>query len=414
MPPSFYICLLAVWSNVLSPIFTAASLVTSSLCCVGNTFLIEIADGNESQHLRVGENFEDDLDSPDGGPGIVSGVKNWLFGPSWDGPSMNRLQEEGLGKGIDATKPHQPLHTQITPTPSNLERDKVGTGYKEFNEKLETMYSVKNSLSGTCTVGLEAVQSVSFKVGFEIQREKTVNSTMTAHGKRIHKETVLFKPQSICGSSIPLVELMKEAAKKKGFNYFPGDKIPDEERDMICQDVIRNKNCGVTHYISSVDLGATVYEIKTEHEERRKGKTDAALSADGGAYGVNVNCSVDFSKECMERSKISEKGVYFVIHENVELKSERTLISPDQEKTISYSVKPIWDLVEDPAWRRSVQMVCKQYLDEHTPISVGSGTCPIIFQYVYGFSAYICFIFRRETTANQDRICRTSSLLESW
>jgi hypothetical protein len=250
----------------------------------------------------------------------------------------SRIHGEYLGKGIDATRPQVLLHAQIIPTTQNVETRKVGTGVQDWGQDLP---AVKDTLH--LSLSKEPAQIDPFPVGFEMQGE---NPRDEATGKQIHNETVLFDTTKIQSSSIHLVDLLRRAATEKDLSYSPGIKIPAVERDKICKGVVRDRNEGVTHYISSVDLGAKVYKVAKKDEEESP-----------------RNIEVDFSQATRMKAQI-EHQIYLVVDPSVELKLNDTTINEEQEKMISYTTKPLWSLVDDPAWRQSVKKACEDYVYE--------------------------------------------------
>ena len=257
-----------------------------------------------------------------------------------------KLDIECLGKGIDATRPQVLLHTQIVPTTKNVEMRKAGTGVQDWRKELPTVSSVKDTLH--LSVSKEPAQIVSFAVGFEMQREKSDKVDTVASGKQIHNETVLFDITKIQHSSIHLVDLLTRATTEKELSYSPGIKIPIAERDKICRSVVRDRNEGVTHYISSVDLGAKAYKT--------------IMSMGQGQEQGQRQEQVDFSQATRTRAQLLQSQVYFVVDPSVELKLKDTTIKKEQEKMISYAAKPLWSLVDDPAWRQSVKKACEDYV----------------------------------------------------
>ena len=262
-----------------------------------------------------------------------------------------KLDIECLGKGIDATRPQVLLHTQIIPTSKNVERRKIGTGVQDWKyEKLPTVSSVKDKLRSSLSG--EPPQIVSFGIGFEMQRAESDNVDTEAIGKQIHNQTVLFDTTMVHGSSIQLVALLRKATKEKGLSYSPEVKISSEERDAICRSVVRDINEGVTHYVSSVDLGAKIYatkkQAKVQEQEQGLGQ-------------------LNFIYESRSKAQSLPSQVYLVVDPSVELKAENTIIKTEQEKIISYAVKPVWSLVNDPAWRQSVKKACEDYISDYAP-----------------------------------------------
>lgn len=282
---------------------------------------------------------------------------------------MQTLEQEGLGKGIDATRPRQLLNTQVTPTKENLQILRIGAGYRKFKSKLKAESSIKKSLR--LNVQAQGASYVNFKVGVNRQNQESERFEMTAKGKMIHNETILFDPRpgSTKNEDIHLVGLLKSAAKKKGFAYSPGDVIPKKKRYEICSDILLHENGGATHYIASVDLGGKVYAVETSSGQTRNEDDQISLEAGCTVRDITVKASIDFSEEAKALSDTYCKQVYFVVHPNVKLEGKDTVIETHQEKTIAYKVKPLWGLLNDAAWRKSFKQACANYL---TPMWSGN------------------------------------------
>jgi hypothetical protein len=252
-----------------------------------------------------------------------------------------KLDIECLGKGIDASRPQLLLHAQIVPTSQNVERRKIGTGVQDWKSgKLPTVAAVKDKL--LWSLSEEPAQIISFEVGFEMQRDESDKRNTEASGKRIHNQTVLFDTTKIRGSSIHLVSLLKKATKEKG-------PLSIEERDAISRSLVRDFNEGITHYISSVDLGAKAYYIKEQGQEQKQEQVH------------------EFTYDFRGMARSCPSKVYLVIDPSVKLEAENTVVREEQEKTISFAVKPLWSLIDDPIWRLSVKKACEDYLNDQLP-----------------------------------------------
>lgn len=298
---------------------------------------------------------------------------------------MDRLRQEGLGAGLDISKPEKLLNTQVTPTLHNVDRCMFGTTYQEFFESIQTISEISRGLSASA--GLEAIE-VSVNVGLEFHGKKLLKTSMTAVGKQIRNETVFFK-DSIPESDVILGKFLSEESEARGFRNRCGDEIPQKERDRICRHVIRHRNHGATHYIASVDLGGKIYQVKSECKEERKESVDGSISGSGGTMTLKAGTSVEFSEETKNMAKQSKGQMYFIVDKAVELKGYETSIKAEQEKTIAFQIKPVWDLIKDRAWREAVKKACKQYVEEMTPIPVYSEQKFVIKNYGSGAYQYL-------------------------
>ena len=106
----------------------------------------------------------------------------------------------------------------------------------------------------------------------EIPRDEWSTVNLQAVRKYIWNETICFNPENVHSSSIHLMDLLEETAKK-GFRSL-GEQLSSEDRDRICRDVMRNKNHGITNYISSFHLGAKLYAVTNKHRQNIQAKMD--------------------------------------------------------------------------------------------------------------------------------------------
>lgn len=284
---------------------------------------------------------------------------------------MQRLTQEGLGRGINFSKPHLLQNVQVDPTEKNL--DMVTAGARRFDIYDEREMISSRQKQWDASFGLKALQVVSFRCGFQSQTEESSAVKKSARKIGIFKRKVFFKEaMEIDSSKIHYVDKLKVKAKENGVDYNQGKDIPGERRDNICKEVVIASQ-GVLHYVSSVDLGAVEYEVTSENEHARREGMGIEGQFEGGVNAAKANISGGYSGEETKMGRYVRHEVDRVSDKGVDVIEGR--VETEQEKAIAYEVKPVWNLVADAAWRESLRKACKDYMDEHTPISMDQGTC---------------------------------------
>ena len=279
---------------------------------------------------------------------------------------MEKLEAEGLGAGFDPTRPELTLEQQITPTTNNLRRIEVGPTHEDVHVEVRSESHIRHMISSDLEAS--AGKQIGLHIGFKFKDHSSSKKGITIEGKKIRKETVSFKDQLDADSSIRLVTLLTEAAKEKQLNYYPGKGIDAKIRYKICVDVIRTKNSGATHFISSVELGAKYYQITTEDEERdaTDNGIDVGAEIDGAVGGGKFAFAT--RDQLLELQKNTNRRVYRI----GDVYADPQEMSKEREKTIDYSIKPIWSLIKDDDWQESVKKACLEYLPTHVPVGRGA------------------------------------------
>ena len=133
-----------------------------------------------------------------------------------------------------------------------------------------------------------------------------------------------------------------------------------EEMIEICKSIIKEENRGVTHFVSSIDLGAKVFYTETVSEK----KTSSKFSVTAGIESVDGGASAGVSLYNQSIGRSVKSGTTATIHPKVELKTMKTDVTPNQEKVIGCEVSPVWLLVQDKDWRQAMKHACWAYVYE--------------------------------------------------
>ena len=207
-----------------------------------------------------------------------------------------------------------------------------------------------------------------FEFGFYKQKGGQSQRLKGGRIVKIRNKTVSFKHLSHANSSIRLVKKLTKEAEKDGLNYSGLNPPNDAKREDICKKVLEEEKS--THFISSVELGAKYSE--TIAEEQDFDDVDSGIVANinvvaGGIGGAGAGADVGKRALRGER-QICRERVY-----NGIVLDDPQQMSTEQEDRIAFSVKPIWKLIEDKTWRKSVKKAVLEYLPEYLPVPVGPG-----------------------------------------
>lgn len=294
--------------------------------------------------------------------------------------SIELLQREGLGLGIDATNPNTALLQQVQFDGSAVEVSALGSGANNFETTIWSIHQLQKELKMTVDGRVNEVVSIHF--GMKSLRQNTSQVMMEARGYEIHTRNVRLDVGRLGEKQTRLEELLQNEEKK--VRAITGRDLSDRDRLMIARDVVARKNRGVTHYISSVKLGAKVYETKSsqmwaENEELDL-DADLSVTAPEASASLELTCKQKFAALAMSGSQSLTVIIHQDLLRKVEL-NEPFTVEPMHEKTIAYEISPIWELVRDVKWQEDVKIACRDYLQ-------GRGKCDELLSCIYKHAVY--------------------------
>ena len=151
------------------------------------------------------------------------------------------------------------------------------------------------------------------------------------------------------------------------------DKGKHDERVQICKDIIREENRGATHFISSVELGATIYT--TSKVVIAETKSQFSMKAGVRASSLSA-LDIAFKEDNLSLAANYDSRISATIDPRVKLEGARTVVSEECERLIGYEVSPVWLLVSEPDWRNAMKEALLLYVKEElaaSPSVIASG-----------------------------------------
>lgn len=250
-----------------------------------------------------------------------------------------------LGRGFDGSVSSRHagfLDVLIRPESSLLDETELDEPYKKVKHNHKSMQKLRADFTshiGSGEVRLElGVDSISF-----CEEEDDV----TAIGEMIHTRTIGFKPQLSSQTDSLEAGLLERELYKLASQKHVGARDELEMRKAVCKQLIDGEKVrGSTHFVSKVELGAKVVEIrKTARQE-----TDEVVPV-----GLNV--------QSIQEAGRSSSNVVSIVGEGVVLDGNNTEVNSTQERVIGLELSPITVLVRDSRWKEALQQVCMDYLE---------------------------------------------------
>jgi hypothetical protein len=277
--------------------------------------------------------------------------------------TLDQLKLVGLGKGVKLMN-LSPMKEIVTPDQNNIIRKPSVASNIDIAHDLEFLES-EFAEGLELSFRTEVAQALHCSVLFMNDEHRSSKHRRRIYVAKVSSETVDFSDELPHSSSIPFENSLKEAAKKK---YSDRD-LDDRQRDEICKEVIERVYENTTHFISSVELGV-MYSIVTEEKETTGGKKQGVLvSADINTFiKAKLEGGVEIKREELEKKlnvKTLEKSIGIVGADG----------RPKETDRIGYKVSPIWSVIQDRDWRKSVERVCSKIL----PVPVGEEN-PIVIK----------------------------------
>ena len=206
----------------------------------------------------------------------------------------------GLGKAIDSTNPHpwanKSSYQAKIVTTSNMTWTHEGSHYRHYTEFVDNYFALQGSIESTFKVPNQPID-----VGVAADASRSTRSTKLVQGKIIYTSTVAFKVLADSPSN-PVTNFEEDLRR------WIKTERDDELTDVNCEEFLRQLG-GVTHFVSSVTLGA-VEHTQTEVLEREM-KTSVSTSIGAERVGSSkVKTSTHkFNRTVQdEREKIGRIG----------------------------------------------------------------------------------------------------------
>ena len=303
---------------------------------------------------------------------------------------IQRIIDLGLGRGIDATNPtpwKNKTSFQVRPvTFESIIGTEEGGCVHSYEREVKSIAETRGKASSSVTnpksaitVGVEAEFAQSSSGSYKVVGMKVLNRTISFEDHcidnevQLHLESDSFETQ-LCKWIMRTAdsdELHDEPHDEKANTTLQMAKLNEQSHESLIlqfkQLSIRDKermveHCTkfiaqfhVTHYVSSIQLGASGYEVLTRSKLSRK-------LGIGGHIGVEKIASGDLSASYSKNrshkaSSIRRIGV-------IELKDGVPTVKrgSHQEAVVGIQVKPISDLVTMRELRTSLEKALLKYL----------------------------------------------------
>eukprot|EP00118_Oscarella_pearsei_P009470 m.54705 g.54705 ORF g.54705 m.54705 type:complete len:497 (+) comp34397_c0_seq3:40-1530(+) len=275
------------------------------------------------------------------------------------------LASLGLGRGVDGTRPSALLDVVVYPHFSVIDRLTTYRGFSAFSYETSSNAALQKSLTANVSAS-----SAPVKVEFSVsaQRKEETRVKKTAKGQQIVSNTIRFRLRVIRTghddrNDDDEGEDEEAIDSKKSIPISNLEKALLRESDVVDDDaafrVISDQFGGVTHFVSSVNLGAKIYQERRTQTKKTTKSVKATMKASGP---VPVSASGSASQASSAESTSSSSKSKTIAHPDVELKGAATVIEPGKEMLISYELSPVSALVRDPRWRDAVVRACQRYV----------------------------------------------------
>ena len=318
----------------------------------------------------------------------------------------------GLGRGVNVTDTHMWKNKSSFVVRKISDTNIIKTEESGMFEKYEKVVSTISQEQQKIRLLLDDPSS-QIKIGMDAQQTQSVTSRMRIAGTKIKTRTISFcttfsdlppyvqtdKPQckhneetnffelkfclwildrirsrestkvsveeadmEIAKASVKEADMeiakasVKEAAEiakavKEIFEHY--DKCSIEQRKEISNDCeVFVRDLGITHYVSSIELGAMKYSAATISSRERKLGGGAAVGAgkyvEAGLSGFTEKLWFQSHKEERSIGKINDDGTVTRSKEN--------------EAVIGFQIKPIYNLTPIPYLQPALQKAVKEYI----------------------------------------------------
>lgn len=281
----------------------------------------------------------------------------------------------GLGRGVDATEssPLSGKHGKVRLVLPNLKnvQEETRKGEKDYKEHISSIVSYSSSIS--LSVSDIVAKSLSLSAEGEFSRDKT--REIIAKGRKVITRDVSFKPfysKEYHSASSPDVEdssFEREVCEwiVKQFpdaSAMPGKtdaervqaylgKFPDMVDEVIETTYVFIKTERLTHYISSISLGAAEYSVST----MKKTKLSTGVRGEAG-HDLVVKGGAGVKRSSEKSSEVSEKRQIGDI--------SSVSRGGDGEAVVGFEILPVYMLVCQESVKKVVQKAVQFYLERES------------------------------------------------
>ncbi len=314
-----------------------------------------------------------------------------------------KLQDFGLGRGVNGTDP-QPWVNKSTLQIRDIIRDDLLTNPKStgrhqktyntnligtneggvvhhFVQEVTNIKDQKAKLDSSITV---PNSPVSVGVGADLSR--TLSTTQKAIGKKIINRTVSFTVNYTDVAEEKLSRLIVDSADwiNKEFTTSCVQMIKGLEKSEV-EKLFKEfvKRYRVTHYVSSISLGASRFTVLSE-----------------SAYNKGASVSGEIGVEQVAQAKVSASYVEKNLKKSKNVQRVGVLSEDDmkvvKEAVVDVRMEPISSLFQIEVFRLTMQDVLKEFFCSK---DFGKGTLIIIIEYrIHLYSLYKLIIYNNHVS----------------
>ena len=296
----------------------------------------------------------------------------------------------GLGRGVDATNPKPWINRSEFQVQEATQCNVIGTEegnlYRSFHDEIASSLHLQTSLSAS----IPANQLVSISVDGELSRD--YSTSQISFGAKIVTRTISFltgfennDDENFSNFEKRLIRwILNELGQVyhkdeiRGFYLFIY-LMKEEILKELCYNFI--KTFSVTHYVHSLELGASCYQVvsnsvhqtKISHNTMVSAQAMAAVS--GGVEGVFEGRR--FQKKYSSIGHMNSTATNFEEQPKIEHTRSKILsriLSPTVERNtideavVGIKVEPVSSLVKNPYLREILQNALQQYIQNQRKI----------------------------------------------
>ena len=342
---------------------------------------------------------EANLKSPEATPKAGEATESTKLVPVITPEEIQHFQELGLGRGIDSTDPNlwknkDPIQLRII---SKDLKNVIGTNENGIKRKYEKTVSSSRSQLSKIQLSLN-VPSSHVKIGLDGHYSQSVNSSVEVKGTKIQTRTISFRydfNDIPAGSQVFNERIDSNSENHSGFQIFENDmaiwilrylkkqksarsidglkgqtaieKLDDfaNQIDSVDSDDAKDLNeacrlfvfdLGVTHYVSSIELGAVSYSVDTKRSEKKGGGVGGSV---GVASAATAKASTAFAKEFHQRTKEEQTIGHF---------NEEGVVrwNTSDEAVIGFQIQPINRLMRVAAVQTAMIIAIQLFIQSKT------------------------------------------------
>ena len=319
--------------------------------------------------------------------------KKEIWESSWESSlneeELHLLEELGLGVAVDITAKHPWARKSafqakpVVEAPAEQEASKLvakakadlivineSNQFLKTKEHVETYSEVQASLESSFRP--DPSKPISINITADFHRSNTRSKTIK--GSTVLTRTVAFRVQEPSSR----IEREKEVFEKKLHNWLVHPKrkcceikdhnhsngnnnecVYSQKTNHYCIDYLKDLGGGVTHYVSSITLGATKYQISRNSTHFNSLSTSAGGGID---TFVSVSTKSKVSKKVFQSSSKEQQIGRVPQHDRADLK-ELLRFRTKGEAVVRCSYNSLSNLVSHPELRRQLERGIQEYID---------------------------------------------------